>query len=343
MQNTMSQPASSGRPSAILAPSLASGSAFARVRFHTVMSQPAFASRRAISNPMRPAPIQPSFTTFAAVNSTLLENYFGVGSITARTVPTGTVVPDSTRIVLSTPLAIAGISVVTLSVSTSKSGSSALTTSPTFLYQLATVPSVTVSPSWGMITSIPALSCRLLCRAARFERAANIGNDARDRRYDGVLELVGGGQGHVRRGDPDDRSLERAENLLLDDRGDFRAPAAQPRILLDREYAPGSRRVREQRLRVERHERAHVDHRRGDAVLAGEHFRRLQRAGNHGGERDHRDVLPFAQHLRFSERLDVLALGNLAFVREQALVLEKDDGIRISYRRGEQALRVGGI
>src|SRR2546427_5061003 len=61
MQNTMSQPASSGKSSAILAPSLASGSAFARVRFHTVRSQPAFASRRAISKPMRPAPIQPSF------------------------------------------------------------------------------------------------------------------------------------------------------------------------------------------------------------------------------------------------------------------------------------------
>jgi hypothetical protein len=32
--------------------------------------------------------------------------------------------------------------------------------SPTFLYQLATVPSVTVSPSCGMITSIGSfLSC----------------------------------------------------------------------------------------------------------------------------------------------------------------------------------------
>ena len=62
MQNTMSQPASSVRWLAIFAPSFASGSALARVRFHTVMSQPAFASRCAISNPMRPAPIQPSFS-----------------------------------------------------------------------------------------------------------------------------------------------------------------------------------------------------------------------------------------------------------------------------------------
>src|SRR5258708_398152 len=197
MQNTMSQPASSGKPSAILAPSLASGSAFARVRFHTVMSQPVFASRRAISKPIRPAPIQPSFTTFAAVNSTLLADYFGAGSITASTVPTGTVVPGSTRIALSTPLAMAGISVVTLSVSTSKSGSSALTGSPTFLYQLATVPSVTVSPSCGMITSIVSLPFGSR-GAARIQAAAHFRDDAHDRGHHRILELIGGGQRHVR-------------------------------------------------------------------------------------------------------------------------------------------------
>src|SRR5260221_5487432 len=82
---------------------------------------------------MRPAPIQPSFTTFAAVNSTLPGNYFGAGSITARTVPTRTVVPDSTRIALSTPLAMAGISVVTLSASSSPNHSLAFAPHPSFL------------------------------------------------------------------------------------------------------------------------------------------------------------------------------------------------------------------
>src|SRR5438477_3091404 len=60
MQNTMSRPASSPSWSAILAPYLPSGSALARVRFHTAMSQPPFARRPAISKPMRPVPIQPS-------------------------------------------------------------------------------------------------------------------------------------------------------------------------------------------------------------------------------------------------------------------------------------------
>src|SRR6266850_5702359 len=60
MQKTMSRPASSPSESTTLAPYFASGSALARVRFQTAMSQPPFASRPAISKPMRPVPIQPS-------------------------------------------------------------------------------------------------------------------------------------------------------------------------------------------------------------------------------------------------------------------------------------------
>ncbi len=72
MQNTMSQAASCVRLSTIFAPSWASGSALARVRFHTAISQPPFARRRAISKPMRPAPIQPIFAFLPELNSSLL-------------------------------------------------------------------------------------------------------------------------------------------------------------------------------------------------------------------------------------------------------------------------------
>ncbi|MCZ7563267.1 MAG: hypothetical protein M5U08_05145 [Burkholderiales bacterium] len=82
-------------------------------------------------------------------------------SITASFAPTATVVPAWTRISFKTPAAGAGISAVTLSVSMSNRFSSALTASPTFLCQATTVPSVTVSPSWGMMTSIDSLSGRL--------------------------------------------------------------------------------------------------------------------------------------------------------------------------------------
>ncbi len=70
--------------------------------------------------------------------------------ITARRVPTSAVSPSWTRISLSVPDAGAGTSESTLSVETSKSGSSASTWSPTPLSQRVIVPSVTVSPSCGI-------------------------------------------------------------------------------------------------------------------------------------------------------------------------------------------------
>ena len=66
---------------------------------------------------------------------------------TAMTVPTGTVSPSATRISVRTPEIGDGTSVSTLSVETSKSGSSSATVSPTFLNHFVMVPSVTVSPS----------------------------------------------------------------------------------------------------------------------------------------------------------------------------------------------------
>ena len=48
-----------------------------------------------------------------------------------------------------------GISVSTLSVETSRSASSTATLSPTFLSQRVTVPSVTLSPSAGIVIIVP--------------------------------------------------------------------------------------------------------------------------------------------------------------------------------------------
>ena len=72
---------------------------------------------------------------------------------TAITAPTGTVSPSCTRISVTVPAIGDGTSVSTLSVLTSNNGSSAETLSPTFLNQRVIVPSVTVSPSCGNVTS----------------------------------------------------------------------------------------------------------------------------------------------------------------------------------------------
>jgi hypothetical protein len=62
-------------------------------------------------------------------------------------VPTSTVSPSCTRISAKVPAAGDGTSESTLSVETSKSGSSRATASPTAFNHFVMVPSVTVSPS----------------------------------------------------------------------------------------------------------------------------------------------------------------------------------------------------
>ena len=84
--------------------------------------------------------------------------------MTARSPPTSTVSSSSARISCSTPATGEGISVSTLSVETSSSGSSTATSSPTPFSQRVTVPSVTDSPSSGIVTfsDIPCLLGRSL-------------------------------------------------------------------------------------------------------------------------------------------------------------------------------------
>src|SRR4051794_33648166 len=73
----------------------------------------------------------------------------------ASSAPTSTVSSSATTIFCRTPEAGDGISVSTLSVETSSSGSSALTWSPSCFSQRVTVPSDTLSPSAGIVTLVP--------------------------------------------------------------------------------------------------------------------------------------------------------------------------------------------
>ena len=72
-----------------------------------------------------------------------------------RRAPTATVVSTGTSIANSVPATGEGISVSTLSVETSRSASSTATLSPTFLSQRVTVPSLTDSPSAGIVMTVP--------------------------------------------------------------------------------------------------------------------------------------------------------------------------------------------
>ena len=69
--------------------------------------------------------------------------------------PTATVVSTGTSIARRVPATGDGISVSTLSVETSRSASSTAMLSPTFLSQRVTVPSLTDSPSAGIVITVP--------------------------------------------------------------------------------------------------------------------------------------------------------------------------------------------
>ena len=92
--------------------------------------------------------------------------------MTAISAPTSTVSPSLTLISAMNPAVGDGTSVSTLSVETSNSGSSTATGSPTFLNHLVIVPSVTVSPSWGIVTSAISRAGSFRSSPARSRRTA---------------------------------------------------------------------------------------------------------------------------------------------------------------------------
>ena len=92
-------------------------------------------------------------------------------SMLARRASTPTVSPSLATISESTPAEVAGTSTVTLSVSSSQSISSCATASPTFLNQVATVASVTLSPSVG--TRISAMSQRSFLTESAWSTSAS--------------------------------------------------------------------------------------------------------------------------------------------------------------------------
>ena len=79
----------------------------------------------------------------------------GLASVAMRasTTPTSTVVPTSTRISCTRPLAGASTSVSILSVEIAAMISSASTQSPGCFFHSTTVPSATETPIWGIVTS----------------------------------------------------------------------------------------------------------------------------------------------------------------------------------------------
>src|SRR3954468_20254198 len=222
-------------------------------------------------------------------------------SIVASTVPTSTVVPVSTSTAVTRPVAGDGTSVSTLSVEISTIGSSASTQSPTRFFHSTTVPSATETPIWGIVTSTSDTSVREEL-TARLLDVACLGQDR-------PLERRAERNRRVRRGHAHDRTVEVLEGALADQRRALGAHAARARRLVQHHDLARLADRAQDRLLVERAQRAQVDHldRRAVDVLGG-----LERERHHRAVRDHAEIGPGSSHARLAERRLEASLGHVA-------------------------------
>ena len=122
------------------------------------------------------------------------------------------------------------------------------------------------------------------------------------------------------------RRVEFVEGQLVDRLGDLAADAAHRPGFVDHQQAVRLPDAGDDRLDVERHDRARIDDLGLDA-LRGERLRRFERALHHLAGRDDGDVGAGARDARDAERHVVLARRHLALGGKQRLRLQHDDRI----------------
>jgi hypothetical protein len=138
-----------------------------------------------------------------------------------------------------------------------------------------------------------------------------------------------------------DRRLERREAVLGDLARDHRRGGGVARGLVD-EHEPARLLDRLQdRGRVERRERAWIDDLGLDA-LARQLLRGRERLADAPAGGDDRDVAAGAPDRCLAERHEVLAVGHVAVLEREQVVVQVDDGVVVADRGRHQPLGVGG-
>src|SRR5712692_6988737 len=159
------------------------------------------------------------------------------------------------------PVTGAGTSALTLSVSTSSIGSNSTTLSPGLTSHLEIVPSCTDSPSCGITTRVVvAISVR--CELLQCTR------DLFGSRHERLLHRgrVGHG-GHIEPAESLHRRVEPAPRLVGDERRDLRPDRDAEVVFVKDEALAGLPRRSDDRLLVQRVDRAKVDDLDADAAL----------------------------------------------------------------------------
>src|SRR5512141_2243242 len=257
-------------------------------------------------------------------------------SIFASTVWMGTVSPGLTRICVTRPADGEGISASTLSVEISSRGWSLAIRSPTSTSHFTTTPSTTLSPSWGITTSM-SIGSRSL-RLIRGEFPDRLG-DLLLVRQDVRLHRRGERRVDVPRPQPHDRPVQLLEAILRDPRGDLSPdPSVQARLVDDQRLSRlphGSL----HRRPVDRQEGPQVDHL--DVHLRGHVPRRLHHRVDRGPVGDDGEVPPLLSQRRLPDGDQVLLRGNLFLDPPiEELVLEVDHRVVVPDGGFEQPLRV---
>src|SRR4051794_13246402 len=251
----------------------------------------------------------------------------------ASTVPTSTVSPTCTSSAATRPEAGDGTSVSTLSVEISTIGSSFSIQSPTRFFHSTTVPSATETPICGIVTSTSVTSVGEELTACLLD-VAGLGQDR-------ALERRRERDRRVGSGDPHDRSVEVLEAALADQGGHLGADPARARGLVQHHDLARLAHRREDRLLVERAERAQVDHLDRRAFQIG---RRLERQRHHLAVCDHAEIRPLARDASLADRRLVAPLGHLALrAAVEVLVLHDSRGLGSRIAAASRPLASSGV
>src|SRR5215204_6664654 len=256
----------------------------------------------------------------------------------AISVPTSTVEPSETRNFSIVPATGEGNSALTLSVSTSARGSSISTSSPSDLSQRVMVPSVTLSPSCGIVTGLATTPSCLL----RFDRpggdvGGHVGLVARQLEH-GLLYPLGrrqevlhhrSGEGrrrHVGGAEAHHRPVQPLEGLLGDEGRDLPRVRSGQVGLGDHQRLAGLLRRIEDGLLVQRIQRPRLHYLGLYVLLVGEFPGDLEGRVEHQAVGDDGDVGALAVDAGLAEGDLVVVFGDLLFDEAVgALVFEEQD------------------
>src|SRR5574341_1150491 len=277
--------------------------------------------------------------------------------------PTGATRPSWTRILESTPAPGEGISTSTLSVVMATSGSSLATRWPTFLSQVTTVPSATLSPICGIMISMfmvyrgnrsTAEQCAVAYCRDPTRTLPSLPSISEVGELSGLRgDLVGVGQirlfqhraeweGRVRSCHAEDRGIQVAECLLGQPGRDIAPYPTRLRRLVNHHRAPGFLHRGEDRRHIERLKRAEVHHLEIDP-LWHQLFRGPERLLDHRAIGDDAHAAPWALHLCLADWDQIIPIRHFTFyMAVEVLVLKVDDWIRIAYRGLQESFGIAG-